>query len=271
MKCCICGPVKNCGPFLDKVFDNIEKIGELFEDYVIIIYYDKSSDNTLQKLQAYQVKNPKLLFYVNTGYVSKFRTHNIARGRNFCIKKIFQEYLNYDYFIMMDFDDVNCKDVHLETLKKYLKLEVEDWDSLSFNTDPNYRDIWGLSIKPYTFSYNHFNNNVGFYYVIQKYVEEKLNKLREGELLPCISAFNGFAIYKIQKCLACYYDGRIRLDLLPKKYLLKHSKATNSPIIFKDYGNVNGNFEDCEHRAFHVMMINKHNAKIRISKDILFK
>ena len=25
MKCCICGPVKNCGKFLDKVFKNIEQ------------------------------------------------------------------------------------------------------------------------------------------------------------------------------------------------------------------------------------------------------
>ena len=28
MKCCICGPVRNCEPFLDKVFENIEKIGD---------------------------------------------------------------------------------------------------------------------------------------------------------------------------------------------------------------------------------------------------
>ena len=38
MKCCICGPVKNCGAFLDKVFENIEKIGALFEEYKIVIF-----------------------------------------------------------------------------------------------------------------------------------------------------------------------------------------------------------------------------------------
>ncbi len=38
MNCCICGPVKNCGPFLDKIFENMEKIGSLFDDYQIIIY-----------------------------------------------------------------------------------------------------------------------------------------------------------------------------------------------------------------------------------------
>ena len=60
MKCCICGPVRNCGPFLDKVLRNVEKIGAIFEDYEILIYYDKSNDNTLNKLKEYQAKNPRL-------------------------------------------------------------------------------------------------------------------------------------------------------------------------------------------------------------------
>ena len=53
MNCCICGPVKNCGKYLDKVLNNIEKIGALFDEYDIIIYYDKSCDNTLDKLKKY--------------------------------------------------------------------------------------------------------------------------------------------------------------------------------------------------------------------------
>ena len=65
MKCCICGSVKNCGPYLKKVFENIEKIGSLFDDYKIIIYYDESSDDTLQKLKDYMQINKKLIFYVN--------------------------------------------------------------------------------------------------------------------------------------------------------------------------------------------------------------
>jgi len=70
MNCCICGPVKNCEPYLQKVLDNMEKIGSIFDDYQIIIYYDKSSDNTLNILKEYQVKNPKILFYVNNKPVS---------------------------------------------------------------------------------------------------------------------------------------------------------------------------------------------------------
>ncbi len=267
-KCCICGPVKNCGPYLDKIFENIEKIGALFEDYVIIMYYDQSNDDTLQKLEKYQIKNSRLEFYVNKDAVSSYRTHRIAKARNYCIKKIRETYSDYPFFIMMDCDEVNCKTVYPDVLKKYL--DRDDWDALSFQTFPSYYDIWALSIKPYTFSYNHFMNNAVYYYKIQKYVTMLLNKLKNGELLPCISAFNGFAIYRADKFKNCWYDGRVRLDLVPKHYLLKHMKATNSPIIFKDYGNVNGYYEDCEHRAFHLQGINKNNAKIRISQEVVF-
>ena len=54
MKCCICGTVRNCGPYLDKIFNNMELVGSLFKDYRIILYYDKSNDNTLQKIKEYK-------------------------------------------------------------------------------------------------------------------------------------------------------------------------------------------------------------------------
>jgi hypothetical protein len=44
-KCCICGTVKNCAPFLEKVFENIEIISKIFDDYKIIIAYDTSTDD----------------------------------------------------------------------------------------------------------------------------------------------------------------------------------------------------------------------------------
>jgi hypothetical protein len=126
MKCCICGPVRNCGPFLDTVFANIEKIGSLFDDYQIIIYYDPSKDNTLTKLKQYQQKNPKLIFYVNQSLISQYRTHRLAHARNYCLNYI-KTYINideYPFFIMMDFDDVNCKTVNPEILQKYLHRKV---------------------------------------------------------------------------------------------------------------------------------------------------
>ena len=154
MNCCICGPVKNCGPYLTKVFENIEKIGSLFDDYKIVIYYDASNDNTLELLKEYQRKNTRLIFYVNQKPLSKFRTHRIAIARNHCLNYVRMNKETYPYFIMMDFDDVNCKNIDIEPLRR--SLQREDWDGLSFNTSPHYYDIWALSIWPFCFSYNHF-------------------------------------------------------------------------------------------------------------------
>jgi hypothetical protein len=273
MKCCICGPVRNCGLFLDKVLENIEKIGNLFEDYEILIYYDPSNDNTLTKLKEYQQKNARLKLYVNKSLCSKYRTHRLAVARNFCLNYVKSLDLNkYPFFIMMDFDDVNCKEVKPEILQKYLTRD--DWDGLSFNTTPKYYDIWGLSIYPYCFSYNHFENasiNNGKAYIsIQNYIEDKLSKLGSDELLRCISSFNGFSIYRTNKFLNTYYDGKIRMDLLPKHYMEAHMKAANSKMIFHDYGHIKGAHEDCEHRAFHIQAINKDNARIMISPEKIF-
>ena len=108
IECCICGPVKNCGPYLDKVLENIEKIGSLFKDYRIFIFYDTSNDDTLNKLYNYQKKNNKLTMFINKKPTSKYRTHNIAYARNHCLNYIRNNQTKFPYFIMMDFDDVNC-------------------------------------------------------------------------------------------------------------------------------------------------------------------
>jgi hypothetical protein len=275
MNCCICGPVKNCGPYLLKVLKNMEKIGSLFDDYQIIIFYDKSNDNTLSILKEYQNKNSKMIFYVNKNQVSQFRTHNIAIARNVCLNYVKQNKNKYPFFIMMDCDDVNCKEVNTDILNKYLY--QTNWDGLSFNTNPKYYDIWGLSIYPFCFSYNHFENNVKYYNIIQIFINELLKKASsENKLLECISSFNGFSIYRTNKFLNTYYDGRIRLDLISKSNLEAHKKVTKSKLVYKQYFkpdgkiNVDGRYEDCEHRAFHILARKTSSARILISPEILF-
>lgn len=275
MKCCVCGPVKNCGPYLDRVFLNIEKIGALFEDYVIILFYDHSTDDTLFKIKSYQRKNQRLSYYANGSKTrSPYRTHRIAHARNYCIDQIREKYSSYPFFIMMDFDDPNSVRCRPEIIQKYLKRD--DWDALSFNTAPAYYDIWALSLYPFCFSYNHFRNNNAYYRIIQKYVTNRLNALATKDangcmgLLQCISSFNGFSIYKTEKFIDCKYDGRINVNLLPQSYMKAHSMAARSPVIYKDYGHVKGRYEDCEHRAFHVQAIRERGARIMISPEVVF-
>jgi hypothetical protein len=268
MNCCICGPVKNCGPFIEKVLENMEKIGNIFDDYIILIYYDKSEDDTLDKLKNYRLKNPKMQFYVSQQKTSLYRTHNIARARNFLLNYVKKNSETYPYFIMMDCDDVNSKNCEPDVIRKYLRRN--DWDGLSFNTSPKYYDIWALSIYPYCFSYNHFENNVLFYEIIQKYIMHRLNTLPKGKLLQCISSFNGFSIYKTPKFMNTYYDGRIRKDLIPPKNMEAHSAFAKSPLVYKKYVTSDCRYEDCEHRAFHIMARQNSGARIMISPEIIF-
>jgi hypothetical protein len=275
MNCCICGTVKNCGPYLSKVLENMEKIGCIFDEYKIIIYYDKSKDNTLNILKEYQTKNANMFLYVNKNAISPFRTHNLAIARNFCLNYVKQNKDVFQFFIMMDCDDVNCKEIDIDILKKYI--HRNDWDGLSFNTSPKYYDIWALSIYPFCFSYNHFKNNVKYHRIIKEFIDKLLKKAStENRLIECMSSFNGFSIYRTSKFLNTYYDGRVRIDLIPKINLQAHKNVTKSNLVYKIYYNpdgtvnVDGRYEDCEHRAFHIQARQNSGARIMISPDVLF-
>jgi hypothetical protein len=178
---------------------------------------------------------------------------------------------------MMDCDDVNCKEVNIDILKKYIYHCDREWDGLSFNTTPKYYDIWALSIYPFCFSYNHFNDNVRYHSIIQDYIGGLLLKAKNNNtLVECISSFNGFSLYRTNKFMNSCYDGRVRLDLIPKVNLDAHKKTTNSNIVFNQYFkpngdiNIDGKYEDCEHRAFHIQARQNSGAKIMISPEILF-
>lgn len=270
MKCCICGTVKNCGKYLDKIFSNMEQIASLFEDYAIILYYDVSSDNTLDKLIQYKLKNEHFNFYVNNDPLYNYRTYNISKGRNYCINYINENYSDYEYFIMMDCDDVCENTVNLNVLKK--NLLRDDWDALSFNKN-DYYDLWALSYGPYACSIYIFNpygpilmNGQPFVtplYKLKKNITDTLKQCPHNELVKCYSAFNGFAIYKSKKFLNCKYDGHLDLRYIPKQLVLMN---------IQEFGKIMPNLinEDCEHRRFHFEALIKNKARIRISPEIIF-
>lgn len=268
MKVCICGTIKNVAEYIPGVIKNMEKIGSLFKDYVIILYYDHSTDGTLQQVK--KIINPKIQLFINKTPLTKFRTHNIAKGRNFCLNTIRNKYSDYEYFIMMDCDNVCSGEVNLNVLKNYL-LVPETWDSLSFNR-ADYYDVWALSIPPYIVSVRHFHNIGKAEEDLKKFIKESLCKLKNHQLLRCFSAFNGFSIYKTEKFINCVYNGSLRLDLIPFKLRKINEKILNDKlkINFKNNGNEDTIYEDCEHRSFHLQAIKKNNAKIYISPNILF-
>lgn len=286
VQCCFCGPVRQCAPFLNAVLNNIEKIGSrVFQNkYAIIIFYDKSTDNSLAILEKWQKnKNNKIPIHIilnSKSVLSPYRTHRISDARNKCLELIYKKYPTCPYFAMMDFDDPNSKSCDPSKLDKYFSSDelLHQWDALSFQTSPNYYDIWALSIAPFCFSYNHFRNNQKYYKIIQWYIDRILrtSTSTSNPLVPCISAFNGFSFYKTSKFIHCKYSGDIRTSInmsnnINPNWIQEHKRTTKTPdLLFLDYGHVKGNAEDCEHRSFHMQAIRDFNAKIRISPEIIF-
>ena len=57
----ICGCVKNCGKYIDNVFNNINKITKYFKEYKIILAYDESTDNSLDKLNEHKINSENII------------------------------------------------------------------------------------------------------------------------------------------------------------------------------------------------------------------
>ena len=283
--CYICGCVRNTGKYLDKIFENIKILEKCFNSCYIIISLDKSDDNSYEILQSYEKKYNKKMLNKNTissiikidqdqdnkGFsllynpdkvLGKYRTERISIARNEILDEIIRlDKKDYKYMIMMDFDDVNgTYRINSDILNKYLIRS--DWDALSFNRR-SYYDTWALSIDNYVYSKDHFNTSACGQ--IKNYIENKLNNLDLDKLLTCYSAFNGLAIYRLEKFKNCKYEWNINTtcslieEILGNNALAIHEKTINGKF------DINKILEDCEHRYFHLLAIKLNNAKIRIS------
>lgn len=272
----ICGALRNCSHYIDDVFINIDKIITLFDNYKIIISYDNINDNSLEILQKKKAKYNMELIHVseNEDILHRdMRTQRISNARNEILKYIRKDTDNdFQYFIVMDMDDICAGKMDIDALKYYIDNDSE-WDALSFNNKPEYYDIWALSIKPYLLSCWHFPNGDDIVCKISDYMTKRLNGMKKYELLECESAFNGFAIYKKSKFIDCNYNWRIKNIV---HYISNEQRELNEKVIGKPF-TIHKSYQenihpatDCEHRQFHMEAVKKHNAKIRISPIYLF-
>jgi hypothetical protein len=273
-KCFVGGCVKDSGVYLNNVFQNIKLLKQIFDEIHIIIAYDNSKDNSLKILEENKITFKKFDILINTNPLSERRTENISNARNSILNKI-HEYKKMDiqnewnYFIMMDSDEICGGKMEIDVLNKYLIRD--DWDALSFNRS-DYYDIWALSFNPFVYSCWHWTDPNGVVYHTRETIQNKLKELQEDELFECFSAFNGFAIYKIDKFIDCKYDWNMATHFMDKNMIEEQKKIFHDHELLEQTYLCNSNLHvgDCEHRHFHLQAIHKHNAKIRISPLFLF-
>jgi hypothetical protein len=265
-KCCICAAVKDVGSHLTAIFANMEKIGNVFEDYRVILFYDTSDllyDNTLDVIKEYQTRNSKVSLIINpTPLASASKTRKLAHARNACLQYIREQCPSFQYFVVIDCNEMCVAPIKIDRFKKYL--QRTDWDALSFCRN-RYYDLWALSMRDLIYSCWHFQKPNALP-VYQNAIDSALRDCQPGDLVQVYSAFGGFAIYRTDKFIDCVYDGTPRLDLIPP-FLLNKNIELCGPIT--NY-QLDGPDQDCEHRSFHIMAKIKNNVKIAISPESLF-
>lgn len=273
--CLICGCVRNSGRYLEDVFKNIERIRGIFDKTKIIVSYDESMDASLLRLVEFKqrlddadtTKDDTVMdIIVNRDPITDCRTVNIERARNKILDKIYGEYADYDYFIMLDMDDVSAKPINIEVLERALERDQE-WDGLFFNNE-NYYDFWALSIGDYQYSCWHSNDGKRIINAMNRDLRDRFKALEEGRYLECESAFGGFGIYKIPKFRDCRYRSRIDLTHFNTPEMMERFNKIYSTLGTRYI--INDNVDDCEHRYFHMNAIRKNGVRLLISPEHLF-
>jgi len=277
--CVICLCARDVEPYLDNIFINLQKLNTLFYKTQVIFFYDTSNDNTLDTLRRYQDTLDNIHIIENKEPLLEYRTHRISNGRNRLLDYMNTNFNDYEYFIIMDCDDVCSNPIKTDVLAEYL--DRNDWDSLSFNRKgittttgyTDYYDIWALQYEPFYWDYLGYgplSNKI--LYIMKNDIIQKLNKLDDDELFTCISAFNGFAIYRKDKFKNIRYNGVRKNEISNDEYykLKEYFKKVGLNNI-KLYNKTPENSpETCEHIDFHKDAIQYNNAKIKISKKNIF-
>lgn len=276
--CVICLCCRDVEPYLSKIFLNLQRLETLFSTTQIVFFYDKSNDNTLDILNNYKQRNSNIHIIENKEPLLKYRTHRIANGRNKLLDYINTYFNDYKYFIMMDCDDVCTSPIKTDIINNYLMRD--DWDSLSFNRKgfinndyTDYYDIWALQYEPFfwdCWGYGSISSSIAN--IMKQDIMQKLNNLDDEELFPCISAFNGFAIYRKNKFNDIKYNGIRKNEINNDEYykLIDYFNKIGFNNIQLSGLTDSNTPETCEHIDFHKDSIKYNNAKIRISKQCIF-
>lgn len=266
--CFILGCARNCGQHIPAVFQNIRQLASTFSNVHVVIAYDYSTDNTLELLHAEQATcNFPMDVLINDQPLSPIRTQRICNARNKLLDHIQTLHSSgWEYFIMIDLDDVCAMPVQLPLFQKWLE-RADQWDALSFNKT-EYYDIWALSYSPYVVSCWNWGDQdtcLNIVHFMMADFSDRLKQLGDTDLYPVNSAFNGCAIYKYSKFSDCRYDWHT-LDIgdLPRPDLVHSISQFQLFPVYRPC------YDDCEHREFHRRAIAKHGARIRVTNDIIF-
>ncbi len=204
----ICGLARDVAEILPVTIARIERIGERFSDYRVVIYENDSTDDTRPLLLAWAQRNPRVRVIVETigDPVNPcarclHRAARMANYRNRCLDVLKSEFANFDYALVLDtdlkggwsidgiantfghdgWDFVGSNGIIFKRLGRDLNVPIQ-YDAWAFRLDEKF------SAMP--------TSAVNF-----------LRWQRGQPLVPVTSCFGGLGVYRIKALLSARYSG----------------------------------------------------------------
>jgi hypothetical protein len=268
----IYGSIRNIEKHFAKSFSNIDKISDVFDNVLCIIFENDSSDKTRNLLKDWKKSSSKIKKHIilEDGLANTMpsRTQRLAYCRNSILKYIFENSLEntYEYALHCDLDEVFWE-ISIDGILTCFQYDLDEWDMMGcINEDFYYFDYWALRHKDSYFANNVFST---CYYPKQDYRQhtKTFSKIifeasrSNDKLVPVQSCFNGMGLYRLKSMKGCSYLG------LHKCGICQDSKCN----VGVDARNFSEPTDDNDHINLHREMMDKNNAKLYINTDMKLK
>ena len=218
----ITGLIRDSEHTIKYIKQNVYKITKLFNNYKIIIFENDSKDNTRQELLKWvdednnviilgcsginnKTCNLNIKSFTITKGISKNRINNLSYLRNEYLKFIKNNYSNFDFTIVYDFDinGIIYTDGILNTAYKFsINPEIDAIASQSYKI----KSVNNLYLFLYGDSYAYRDNNLQFMNHTIKSLFLSLFNEYPYNFKKVISAFGGFTIYRTESIIKSEYN-----------------------------------------------------------------
>jgi len=208
----IYGSMQNCSKHFLTIVSNIELFTLCFKKVCVIVIEDASTDNTRKLLQNWIKKSTKNIekYSIFSDYGSKdfsSKSHRTSHCRNAILEHITTKNLDkeYTYAIECEFNDLWS--INFDGICDSFR---HTWDAIScVGRNKQYYDYQTLYCEPSIFNKDMFGcakREKEF----EKQVSQFTSLLRDTKTpIKVKSAFNGLAIYKLEKLKDCRYGNYI--------------------------------------------------------------
>ena len=205
LKTAVIGITKNNEHCITRGIKNMIQISQLFNDSIVYIYENDSTDNTVNILADCKKQYGKKFHYTSEKDVNRYgyHTQNIAQARQKALEWVRSNYNDFDLLIILDpdlFYDINLTGV-IDSLNN-----IDNWDACFANGIYNIKgmtwDAFAMRVedqnKPWQGNKNYFSS-------LHKKVNWGTGRIIT-EWTEVYSAFGGLGIYKANIIKNINYD-----------------------------------------------------------------